>query len=620
MAQDRGLTSPESGAAAEVARLERRLARERLARREAEAIAERETLALYERTRRLELLETIATVCNLAASVEDALAETLRRLCAFTTWPLGHVCRLDDAAATPTLASSRIWWSDPAQDYRAFMAASERATFTAGVGLPGRVLATGKAAWIVDVGEDPNYPRAPMAEACGLHAAFAFPVLIGEETAAVFEFYSDKALAPDAELLRIMAQVGVHLGRTIERDRTQRLVQANNAELQRLVEEAQSQRVAAEAANRAKSSFLAVTSHEIRTPLNAVLGLAEALRREPLTPRQAELVAGVRESGAMLLRLLSAVLDLSKIEAGRMALETEAFDLAAAVETVVKVWRPRALELGLDIALNLSGLPRPCRIVSDAAKVEQTLVNLISNAVKFSPPGGEVTVRVAASSGRVRVEVADEGPGVTDEELGRIFQAYEQTEAGRAVGGAGLGLAICTGNVELLGGAIGVERREGGGAAFWFEFDGGLEAAAGAEASADGAVGTGLRVLAAEDNAANRQVLKLLLEPVGVDPVMVENGREAVAAVAERAYDVILMDANMPVMDGPTAVGLIRALPDGRGDIPIYMVTANVFADDVARYMAAGADGVIGKPIDVTKLYAALAGELPAPEGGRAAA
>ena len=391
-------------------------------------------------------------------------------------------------------------------------------------------------------------------------------------------------------------------------------LEEKNAALTSLVAEAEVARRQAEAANRAKSDFLAMTSHEIRTPLNAVLGLTEALHRSELSMRQKEMAAGVLDAGALLKRLLDAVLDITRIEAGKMTVEAAPVDLRRMAATVVNIWTPRAGERGVTLALDIDDLPDPCGLLTDGAKIEQALVNLLSNAVKFSPRGGTVTVRLAGvATGddvAVTVEVLDQGDGVPPEDHHRIFETFEQTGAGRALGGAGLGLAICAGNLALLGGTISVDEAPGGGAAFRFAFT-----AQAAEVDAGGPVDRAaptldearpLRVLAAEDNAANRHVLRVLLEPLAVVLTLVEDGREAVEAMARESFDIVLMDANMPVMDGLTALRAIRAGGGPAAVTPVWMLTANVFEEDVVRYRAAGADGVVRKPIDLNELFAAL--------------
>ncbi len=391
-------------------------------------------------------------------------------------------------------------------------------------------------------------------------------------------------------------------------------LEEKNAALTALVAEAEAARAQAEAANRAKSDFLAMTSHEIRTPLNAVLGLTEALNRTPLTNPQKEMAAGVLDAGALLKRLLDAVLDITRIEAGKMSVESNPVDLHRLAATVVRIWAPRASERGVSLVLDADGLPSPCGVLTDGAKIEQALVNLLSNAVKFSPRGGTVTIRLTAAARdgalAVTAEVLDQGNGVPVEDRLRIFQTFEQTHEGRALGGAGLGLAISAGNMALIGGTISVDDAPDGGAAFRFAFDAPTAEVADAAATDHSAPVLDderpLRVLAAEDNVANRHVLRVLLEPLSVDLTLVENGREALEAMAAEAFDIVLMDANMPVMDGLDALRAIRAGGGPGAATPVWMLTANVFEEDVARYRNAGADGVVRKPIDLAELFAAL--------------
>lgn len=390
-------------------------------------------------------------------------------------------------------------------------------------------------------------------------------------------------------------------------------LQEKNAALTAMVAEADAARAQAEAANRAKSDFLAMTSHEIRTPLNAVLGLAEALNRSRLSVRQKAMARGVVDAGALLKRLLDAMLDIGRIEAGKTLLVAAPFDLHETVQTVVRVWTPRAGEQGVTLSADLAGLPAPCGLVADGAKIEQVLINLISNALKFSPPGGRVTIRLTAAPGddgalAVQMAVEDQGPGIAADDRDRIFRMFEQTDAGRVLGGAGLGLAICAGNLALMDGRIEVGDAIGGGASFRVAFEAPaciLFERAGEDAVAEGLdADRPLRVLAAEDNAGNRHVLEALLEPLAVSLVLVENGAEALEALEAGAFDLVLMDANMPVLDG---LGALRAIRASGSATPVWMLTANVFDEDVARYRAAGADGVIRKPIELRELFGVLA-------------
>lgn len=602
----KGLASPEVDPVAQLQRLERRLARERTARLAAEAIAEDGMRELYRQQQRLRLVETIATTANLSDTPETAFRTALDAICEFTGWTIGHVYMFADDVEDGDLIWAGVWNGGEDEALNAFREASAAVSFARGVGLPGRVWDSGRACWIEDIAGDSNFPRAAAAAVCGLRGAFAFPALIGEEVGAVMEFYLQRPAPPDAELLHTLDQVGAQLGRVIERYRHARRARTDHEALEAMYAEAELQRAAAEQASRAKSAFLAVTSHEIRTPLNAVLGLAEALKREPLTEAQHELNDGVLASGAMLLRLLNAVLDMSRIEADQARARMEVFDLDAKLRSIVSIWMPRAVETGVTLDLEVVAEGLSPWVCSDVGRIEQTLVNLISNALKFTPEGSRVCVRALLGEGRLRLEVLDDGHGVTEADQERIFQPFEQTPAGREAGGAGLGLAICAGNIRLLGGDIGVDRAADGRNRFWITCP--VEAGV-ADTAADrvesGPMG-GLRVLAAEDNAANRRVLEVLLAPLGVDLTFAENGAIALAIATTQAFDMILMDVNMPEMDGVEALQQIRASGGERGKIPVYMLTANAFADDVERYLEMGADGVLTKPIDLPRLCEVL--------------
>ncbi len=372
-------------------------------------------------------------------------------------------------------------------------------------------------------------------------------------------------------------------------------------------------RQAAETANRAKSDFLATMSHEIRTPLNGVLGMAQAMERDLLAPTQRQRLKVIRESGAALMDLLDDLLDLSRIDAGRLTLETHDFDLRAAVEAAHAAFaaaaRAKGLAYPLEIDPAVDGLWR-----GDSGRVRQILSNLISNAVKFTH-AGEVAVRLAKSASGIRLEVADTGIGIAPDRVARLFEKFVQADASatREYGGTGLGLAICQELCRAMGGAITVGSAPGSGATFALELPLRQVESAAPEALPPPGFGPAegvVRVLAAEDNPVNREVLKALLAQFDLEPTMVENGAEAVRAWESAHWDLILMDVQMPVMDGPTAAMTIRAREalTGRARTPIVAVTANTQAHQVASYRAAGMDDVVGKPINVAELFAAMVG------------
>ena len=396
-------------------------------------------------------------------------------------------------------------------------------------------------------------------------------------------------------------------------------------ELQSALGQAETDRTAAERANQAKSRFLAMISHEVRTPLNVILGLTEVLRGRRRPKAEAVVIDDMAEAGGMLLRLLNGALDISKIESGQVDLRLAPVDVAARIEAIARVWRARVDELGLALEVELQGRREDFLVLTDEARVEQILINYLSNALKLTPSG---TVRILAralpaADGRIDLdlEVHDQGPGVPKDQRARIFEPFEQLAPGRAAGGAGLGLALFRASAQALGGALGVRAAQpqngAPGAVFWVRFTAEPAPRPTVQSADAGRAAQGpveacptLRVLAAEDHPANRKLLTLLFQAFGLDLVLVENGQEAVQAVAAERFDLVLMDVMMPVMDGVEALSAIRAdeAATGRPRLPIHMLTANVFDEDVARYMAAGADGVLRKPIEPSALQAVLLG------------
>ncbi|WP_395945946.1 ATP-binding protein [Brevundimonas sp.] len=389
-------------------------------------------------------------------------------------------------------------------------------------------------------------------------------------------------------------------------------VTERSCDLQAALAQAEIDHAAAQRANQAKSRFLAMISHEVRTPLNVIMGLTEVLRGRTRAPAEAAVIDDMADAGGMLLRLLNGALDISKIESGQSDLRLAPVDVADRLDAIARVWRARVEELGLRLEIERQGAPEHFVILTDEARVEQVLINYLSNALKLTPQG-VIRIRaraLPAPDGRIDLdfEVHDQGPGVPEDERERIFQPFEQLAAGRAAGGSGLGLALCRASVQALGGALGVRAAQPHGAVFWFRFTADrAELHAAPAPVVRPAVQNGdrpLRILAAEDHPANRTLLTLLLQPFGVDLTLVENGREAVEALRAASFDLVLMDVMMPVMNGVEAVVAIRAeeAAAARPRASIQMLTANVFDDDMARYMKAGADGVLRKPIEIAAL------------------
>ena len=369
-------------------------------------------------------------------------------------------------------------------------------------------------------------------------------------------------------------------------------------------------------ASDAKSTFLATVSHEIRTPLNGVLGMVQAMEHDPLPPVQRERLAVIRQSGTILRDLLNDVLDLSKIEAGMLVLDEADFDLDALVlgakDAYTAVADAKGVELEVDVAPGAGGARR-----GDPTRVRQVINNLVSNALKFTE-AGRVRLALAATRDGVRITVSDTGIGIAPGQIDRLFDKFIQADSSttRRFGGTGLGLAICRELCDAMGGSIRAESQPGLGSTFTVDLPLAPAATlteAPAPATAAGAdrarLETELRVLGADDNPTNRLVLKTLLAQMGIEPTLVANGAEAVAAFAEGAWDLVLMDVQMPVMDGVEAARRIRAIEaeTGAARTPIIALTANAMAHQARLYLEVGMDGHLAKPIEIERLFDVIA-------------
>jgi signal transduction histidine kinase/CheY-like chemotaxis protein len=397
-------------------------------------------------------------------------------------------------------------------------------------------------------------------------------------------------------------------------------------------------KTAAEAADHAKSAFLAQMSHEIRTPMNGVLGMADALSRTPLDDRQLRMLAVIQDSSDTLLALLNDVLDIAKIEAGKLSLETLDFSVMEILRSTEALFTLRAHQKGISFAVNVDP-SADIWCLGDPTRIKQVLYNLVSNAVKFTQSGSVLVTISAEDVGENRralsFAVKDSGIGIAHDLQGRLFERFSQAETAtnRKFGGTGLGLAICKQLVALMDGNIAVESRLGEGSTFRFTVTMPLGLApertdAGQFGESRAQVGgntTSVRVLAAEDNAHNRLVLQMFLEQVGIEPVFAENGLVAVELWSQDQFDLILMDVQMPIMSGREATMRIRELErlQKRKRTPIIALTANAMTHHVQECLESGMDAHVAKPIRPEVLFAvihqALSGEEEAVATGPSA-
>ena len=418
----------------------------------------------------------------------------------------------------------------------------------------------------------------------------------------------------------------------IELARRNKALEHANWETAQALQLAEAAASEAAAANTAKSAFLASMSHEIRTPMNGVLGMATTLLQTGLTPAQREQAEIIKQSGDALLELLNDILDLSKIEAGKVSVENYHFSVDDLLTSVGALWQTRATQAGLTLTLENSLGDLDC-IYSDGTRLRQILHNLIGNAIKFTRTGSVTVCASAAPTTDDRLtltfEVIDSGIGMTKDQIAGLFRPFTQADGSttRKYGGTGLGLTLSKQFAELLGGEMGVESTEGDGSRFWFTVVAPPgkpelmtpETLPAADQPPPAALEKPLRILLAEDNHINQQVVGLMLAPLNCSVDVAGNGLEALEAVETRPYDLILMDVMMPEMDGPTATAAIRALADAeRANTPIIALTANAMKGDRERYVAAGMNDYVPKPIDQDLLIRTILQvlDIPIPDTG----
>jgi PAS domain S-box-containing protein len=556
---------------------------------------------------RLALQYAITRIVSRSIDFVEGTHEILETVCESLGWQVGVLWAVDHQ--DEVLRCVDVWHSS-ALDMSEFERACRNRTFIKQVGLSGRIWASGKPAWIPNLKKDDNFPRAPFAERSGLRAGFGFPILLGDEVIGVIEFFSQEIRQPDEELLEMIGSVGRQIGQFQERKRAEE-------KLAHLLVRERSARADAEKANRLKDEFLATLSHELRTPLNAVIGWSRMLKSGRLDQDSASHAIDVIERNAWAQKqIIEDILDVSRVITGKLQLHLGPVDPVTVVNAALDAVRPAFDAKEIKIETNYEQALKI--ITGDADRLQQVVWNLLSNASKFTPPGGAVGITVTQDRTHAHIQISDTGPGIAPEFLPHVFERFRQADGSttRTHGGLGLGLAIVRHLVELHGGLIGVENGTvRSGAVFTVKLPLPSSEVALTVPSATSAAEQKItdvdledvKILVVEDELDALDLLSIDLREHGAKVTGVASASEALELLDKEKFDLIISDIGMADTDGYSLIKQVRQHEgDDREHIPAIALTAYARAQDRLRAIAAGYNTHVAKPVEIRELVSVV--------------